>query len=206
MKKGWILCLILAVTLLGCSSTALQNVGDGKVDEVEASIIRVSVGAALTAFPQAIAPAYAVSTALLQGVDAGQLVELGGLQAAAESKIDKLDLQPNERQSAIELYGVIKAEIKARLDKLGVAAPEQRLVVVRTIIQIVKEAAGARLGLNVQKSTRYFDTLQKRLVEQAESNRREFIASAGFDPTHTTVIIDRLDDIYLSDPIPCCYH
>ena len=142
MKKI-IFILLLALAMTGCAMT--QNLGDGKVDEVEASVIRVAVGGALAAYPAAIAPAYAVSTAVLQFMDGSEAVDLSMLESKAGDEINKLQLTDLEKQSAIDLLGVVKANIKAELTKAGITDPDAKLVVVKTVLEIIKESAKARL-------------------------------------------------------------
>lgn len=137
-----------ALCLTGCGGCSSENstIGDGQVDAVEAATIQVAVGLAMTAAPETIAPAYAVSTGLLALLDGQQLVTLAGLDGAIAEKINQLELSQVERQSAFDLVTLIRAKLRSKLDAAGVPEAD-RFVVVQAVVQIVHDSAAARLGV-----------------------------------------------------------
>jgi hypothetical protein len=143
MKKIAYLLLPLLM-LFGCSGKS--TIGDGQVDEVEAASIRVAVGMAFQARPDTIAPAYAVSTALLAGMKVGAAVELPSLDGIIAKEVALLKLDPLTAANFDDLITLVKAKIKAQ-----VALPNlpdiQKMVVVKQVVEIVQQSAAVRLGI-----------------------------------------------------------
>jgi uncharacterized protein YceK len=137
--KRFVLMLII-VLLAGCSTVTL----DGDIDPVESAAIRVAVGLAMSASPQTVLPAYAVSTALLAILEGSETAPLDTFDAAINAEADKLELTDMERASFDELIKLVRAETMRRLN-LPEIDTEQKLVIVKTVIQIVREAALARI-------------------------------------------------------------
>ena len=140
MKK-----IILAIMFLlicsGCST-----IGNGVLDPIESGTIRLAVGAAMTSEPKLVIPAYAVSTALLVILDGTETSTLGMIETALEAEVKKLNLVQAEREIFMDLVAVVKADIEKRINLPGIEA-EQKIVVIRSIIQIVRDAAYARISM-----------------------------------------------------------
>lgn len=147
MKKKILmfLSLILSFALFGCIGCSENcTIGDGQVDEVESAVIKVAVGAALTAMPETVAPAYAVSTGLLTLLDGSEATTLGEIDAALSEKLDELKITESEKQSVLDLVGLVKAKIVMETEKTGIAENE-KIVVVKTIVGIVQSTSASRL-------------------------------------------------------------
>jgi len=135
--------VMLCFMLAGCNGVS-SNVGDGQVDAVEAATIRLAVGAAMSAKPETVVPAYAVTKTLLAVMDGSEAVKVGDLEAALDDRIDTLNLTPLERQSVSDLVALVKANI---VDRISGISPDLKLVVVRAVIEIVHDSAAARLQM-----------------------------------------------------------
>ena len=136
---------VFVMFMNGCAARP-STLGDGRVDAVEAGTIRVAVGAAMMAAPETIAPAYAVSTALLLAIDSGDVVALSGLSEKVDSAMAGLELTEAEKAGANDLIALVRAKIREELG-LTEITEAQRLIVVRTVLEIVRSAAAARLGV-----------------------------------------------------------
>lgn len=138
------LMVIFMVALMGCvgSDSGVVKI-DGNVDAVEASLIRVAVGAVFMSKPELAVPAYALSTTLLNQLQVGA-VPLAGLEAYAKEKVDELEATPMEKASMMDLVTLVKAEIYGKIDLPELDAGK-KLVVVQQILTIVKESAAARI-------------------------------------------------------------
>lgn len=143
MAKKIFACLFLLGFLSACATQG-GTIGDGYIDEVESAGIRVAVGLAMTAMPETIVPAEYVSKALLAVMEGDEIVTLDFLDNMLYQEIGKLDLTPVERASFSELVSLAKAKIKSEIS-VNIPDPGQRLVVVRTVVQIIYDAAHARL-------------------------------------------------------------
>jgi hypothetical protein len=144
---GWlmlILAVLAAASLLMTAGCAGKNLGDGQVDAVEAATIRVAVGMSMSTRPETVVPAYAVTKTLLAVMDGPEAVPLKDLEAAMNDRIDALDLTPMEKAAVMDLAALVKVNIEARLSGL---APDLKLVVVRSVIEIVHETAAYRLNM-----------------------------------------------------------
>ena len=142
---GIILATLIALLFSGCQSTG-GNIGDGRVDAVEAAAIRVAVGAVMTASPEVIAPAYAVSSILIRRLDGSEIATLDDMSAALKNATDELGLIGAERASFLELAGLVRAKIISDLNLPDMDAG-QKLVVIRSVVEIVQAAAAMRIGL-----------------------------------------------------------
>lgn len=134
-----------AVLVSGCAG---KNLGDGQVDAVEAATIRAAVGVSMSARPETVVPAYAVTKTLLAVMDGPEAVPLKDLEAAMIGRIEALNLTPMEKAAVMDLAAMVKMNIEARLSGL---APDLKLVVVRSVIEIVHETAAYRLNMTKAK-------------------------------------------------------
>jgi len=140
---------VYLLCLSGCSgSNGRSTLGNGQVDQVEAATIRVAVGLAFTARPDTLAPAYAVSTALLAVLaqDTGETILAVAIDTALTAKLDELHLDAATKASVQDLALLVKAQTLAQLGSVNLAAAEKK-VVVREVIAIVQQTAAARLGV-----------------------------------------------------------
>ena len=141
MNMVTFLLVLIVCALTGCVTS---NVGDGKVDAVEAATIRAAVGVSMSARPETVVPAYAVTKALLAVMDGPEAVLLKDLEPELDDRIDALNLTPMEKAAVLDLVAVVRVNIEARLSGL---APDLKLVVVRTVIEIVHNTAAYRLNM-----------------------------------------------------------
>jgi uncharacterized protein YceK len=132
------LLIALMIFMAGCTTM------NGTLDPTETATIRVAVGLAMTAEPKTVIPAYAVSTALLAILDGSEITTLDVLDSAVDEEINKLDLTAVERASFLELVALVKARIIQQLNLPDIDIA-QRIVIVKNIIQIVRDASIARI-------------------------------------------------------------
>ena len=142
--KSLVIALCSVLFLSACNPNGGSSIGDGKVDIVEAAVIQVAVGAAMSAKPELIAPSYAVSTALLTMLDASTITSPSMLETVLGKEIDKLNLDPLTRQSVRDLVALIKAKIVQELNLTD--APNTKMIVLKQIVQIVHDTAAARIN------------------------------------------------------------
>jgi hypothetical protein len=142
MKRMIVLLLLWAVTLTACGQS---TIGNGQVDPVEEAALQVAVGAALSAYPQAAGPAYRVSYGLLLVLDADSKATPALLDAALAAETSRLHLDRQTAASFAELVQLIRAQVVATLQREQVQ-PDNRVVVLRQLIEIVNRAAKARIG------------------------------------------------------------
>jgi hypothetical protein len=137
--------LALMVIMLGaCTSGQSPIKIDGQVDEVEASLIKVAVGVAMSGMPETIIPAYAISTALMQS-NLNVITSVADLDTAISIEVKKLNLTKEEEASFMDLVMALKAGIRQRL---GGTPGYDHGVVIRAVIEIVNSAAKARLPVD----------------------------------------------------------
>jgi len=135
-----IIALLMVILMTGCATVDI----DGTVDPTETAMIRVAVGMAMTAEPDTVLPAYAVSTALLAIMDGTEVTSLDTLDKAVDEEINDLTLTTAERASFMELVGLVKVRIIQQINLPGLDATQQ-LVIVKNVIQIVRDASMARI-------------------------------------------------------------
>lgn len=139
------LIIVLLVVCSSCSCATTSTVGNGKVDPVEAATIQLAVGLALMSKPEAIIPAYGVSTALLAIMsDNITTVTVQLVEQSVAKEVAKLKLDPLTQQSFNDLIVLVKAEIITTIDTNNIQGSD-KLVVIREIIQIVHDSAEVRL-------------------------------------------------------------
>lgn len=141
--------ICLGVSLVGCieSGDGINGttIGDGKVDAVEAAEIRLAVGLAFAGHPEIVAPTYGIATAILAATGDQGAVDAAVIDGVIGREVAKLGLDPVTLQSFNDLVALAKAKIMAHLpdqaDRTG------RLVVVRDVVEIIRQAAAARMGI-----------------------------------------------------------
>ena len=149
---GLLLALVLLihiVFLFGCSGKANQpTLGDGQIDQVESAALQVAVGLAFTARPDTIAPAYAVSTALLATLDQAnaETALASAIDKAMEAKMAELNLDALTRQSVLDLAALIKAKTMEQIGGSDLI-PSEKKVVIHDVLAIVQQAAATRMGV-----------------------------------------------------------
>ena len=151
MKKllSVVMSLLLLVSLTSCTGTTgtssvVGNIGDGKVDEVEAASINLVVGAFLFANPKLIKPTYDVSSVFLAVIDIITITTVALLDGFLNSEVDKLNFDKVTTQSFKDLVKLVKAKMVQDLTISNI--PEsQKLVIVREVVSIVQQAAYVRL-------------------------------------------------------------
>ena len=139
--------LLLLITLTACfADKGASTLGNGQVDAVEAATLRVAVGLAFTARPDTALPAYTAATAVLVvlGKDS-ESVPASIIDQVIADKLNALNLDPATRASFNDLALLIKARIVEQLGTGSTGA--EKAVVVRDIVEIVRETAAARLEL-----------------------------------------------------------
>lgn len=143
-----LLCGLCLAFLFGCGKQQGATLGDGKVDQVEAATIQVAVGLAMTARPDTVAPAYAVSTAILAVLDADkeETTLAAAIDTALTAKLEELHLDAPTKASVQDLALLIRAQVMEQLSAANLPASEKR-VVVRDVIAIVQQTAASRLGV-----------------------------------------------------------
>ena len=141
-----LMCLVMAVAVLsGCAGC---KVGDGKVDIVEAGLIRVAVGVAMSSRPESVRPAYEVSTALLKVISPDYVSEASVNDLAIDRELDEIGLSGPERLAFMDLVALIRGII---IDQLKSSKTEgSRRVMLYDVLRIVRESAAARLALENQ--------------------------------------------------------
>ena len=147
------LALVLALVFsFGCTQPNETTIGNGKVDPVEAATVRVAVGMAFTARPDTVAPAYAVSDALLTMLDASrdQSALVTTINQTLAGETAKLNLDAGTAASFADLVALVEAQIVARLAEANITA-SQRMVVVRDIVAIVHDTAAMRMAGTVRQ-------------------------------------------------------
>ena len=125
-----LMCLVMAVMVLsGCAGC---KVGDGKVDVVEAGMIRVAVGVAMSSLPESVRPAYAVSTELLKVVGTDYVTDASAIDLAIDRELDAIGLSGQERLAFMDLVAAIRGIIIDQIKSSPTA--ESRRVVIAEVL------------------------------------------------------------------------
>jgi hypothetical protein len=154
IMKNLINLIITCVTLslFACANNT-STIGNGKIDPVELATINLAVGVAFSTNPQAIVPAYGVSTALLAVMNSNAAaVSVEVIEATIKKEVQQLKLDPLTQQSFNDFVVLVKAEIATIIKKENIQGSAERLVVIKDVIQIINKSAEARLQLNIKKS------------------------------------------------------
>ena len=144
----YIISILICLVLSGCAGTSQTGLitVDGKLDETEAALIGLTVDAALAAKPSAVAPAYAVSAALLASKDVvlGQSVLVSYLDTVIKAEVDKLGLTPAGIADFNRLVVIVKSKIKLDLEVQGISEKD-KLVFVFDVVKVVNDVAKSRM-------------------------------------------------------------
>jgi len=140
---------LLAILILACLALVAccqdsSTIGNGKVDPIEEAALQLAVGSAMTAYPQATAPAYLVSTALLELIATDQEATADQLDQVVAVQVDKLDLDQPTRASFLDLVRLIRLKIAQTLASENIT-DDKLVVVIRQLLEIVQRTAKARM-------------------------------------------------------------
>ncbi|MBV5346659.1 hypothetical protein JZU46_00280 [bacterium] len=142
--------IFICLALMSCVANT-STIGNGKVDTIEKAEISLAVGIAFRVHPEAIIPAYGVSTALLAIMTDGVApVTLDLVEKSVAKEVTKLKLDSLELQSFNDLLVIVKEQIKVTINTNNIVDVSAQLVVVKDIIQIVHDSAAARLNLKLE--------------------------------------------------------
>ena len=149
MKKfvAMILTTIISMFVLtGCGSSTSSTLGNGKIDPVEKATLNVAIGAAMSAYPAAIEPAYIVSGALLVALG-GDNAEMASITTVVDNviaeQVNKLDMDKATKASFNDLVALIRIKVESILLTEKIESTNT-YVVVKDLVKIINEAAAAR--------------------------------------------------------------
>jgi len=137
--------LLAGVMSSGCVATNNTTIGNGRVDALETATLKVAIGLAMSEKPEAIKPAYEVTSALL-GLTKNNIAILSDTDSVIALELNKLELDPMTKASVMELAALTKEYIITILNGEGIPT-DQRYVVAIDLIKIVNEAAKTRLDM-----------------------------------------------------------
>lgn len=140
--------LVIGFAIGGCiptGGTGATTIGNGRVDPIEAATLRMAVGLAMNQKPEAIKPAYFVSSALLSMTKDNTAI-LNDVDSVIAVELNKLDLDAMTKASVMELAGLIKEYVITILNGEGIKV-DQRYVVAIDLIKIVNEVAKSRMDM-----------------------------------------------------------
>lgn len=136
--------LALSLIISSCAKDGGTTVGDGTFDQKEQAYFRVAVGASLTAFPAAAAPAYLVTTAILSVASVENTADNIALIALVDSQVGGVDIDESLRPSLVDFMELLKADLLSTLDG-NLIPSSDRLAIVKQMLAIVQTSAKARM-------------------------------------------------------------
>lgn len=133
--------------MAGCTAQNRSTLGDGVFDHAEQSKVQLAVGLTMGTLPETVAPAYAVSSALLasKDIDLTGIVEVSDLEGVVKKEVDKLNLDPYTLATMNDFMVSIKANLDMQFDVPGITK-EQKYVIFWQFVSIVNRSAKARIG------------------------------------------------------------
>lgn len=141
MKSAFAVLSILFILLANGCKENVTTIGNGKVDVIEAATIQVAVDLALTSHPEAVEPAYKVSSELLK-VLSSEAVIPSMLGSVLDKELGKLQLDPQTLVILSSLIETIESGIKA---EIGTSSNASKILVIRQVVQIVNNTAQAHI-------------------------------------------------------------
>lgn len=132
---------LATLTLAACESS---TIGNGQVDPIEEAALRMAVGVALDHHPEAALPAYRVADGLLLVLDPERQATAGELDTALAAELQRLDLDPAALASFLALAALIRLQVIATLKQEQIA-PDKRVVILRQLVEVVRQTAASRL-------------------------------------------------------------
>ncbi len=146
MKNLFLVLIGFMFTLSSCNQVNIQStIGNGKIDPVEKATMQLAVGMAMNEKPNSIIPAYMVTNELISlNNDNNNVTSIEEYNLFVRKQIDILNLDPMTKQSAIDLYVLIREIIIQTLKNEGISE-DQRYIVIMDIVKIINKSAKDRL-------------------------------------------------------------
>jgi hypothetical protein len=147
MKNLFLTLIVFMFSLSSCNQISTQStIGDGKLDPIEKATIQLAVGIAMNEKPDSIIPAYMVTNELiaLNNNTDNNVSTLEEYNLFVRKQIDSLDLDIKTKQSAIDLYILVKEIIIETLKSEGISE-DQKYIVIMDIVKIINQSAKDRL-------------------------------------------------------------
>lgn len=147
-KKLVALCLVgMLFIVSGCAKgTGIggTTIGDGKIDLIEASVIKLSIMNALSTKPELAEPAYQVSLAILVNLNStDQLVMPEHVDQILTEEIEKLHLSMETKQAVILLASMIKNSLIQYLN--NTPNTSNKLVLIKQVVQMVNVISASQV-------------------------------------------------------------
>lgn len=142
MKK-LISLVVLLFLMAGCAGSQ-SNIGDGKFDPKEQAYFKLAVGVAMTARPETAPAVYVISEAVLKVIEPRNVSSNEVLEGVIDYEVEKLKLTPGAKLVLLDLVNLLKVEMFSVLDTENINI-DDRLVVVKQMLQIINESARARI-------------------------------------------------------------
>ncbi len=139
-KVRAILSLFLMFAVVGCA-----GLGDGQVDIVEGSILRIAVGSAMDTFPQSVAPAHRLADAVLDKITSDSQVPLSVLDEFVIDELQDIGLPDDEKIICLVFINEMRSLIIEEIGSAGGNPSGQNIIVINDIMEIVKTAAESRM-------------------------------------------------------------
>jgi len=145
MKNLFLTLIIFMFSLTSCNQIQ-STIGNGKLDPIEKATIQLAVGIAMNEKPDSIIPAYMVTNELiaLNNNTNNSVFTLEEYNLFVRKQVDSLDFDPMTKQSAIDLYVLVKEIIIGTLKSEGISE-DQKYIIVMDIVKIINQSAKGRL-------------------------------------------------------------
>jgi len=147
MKNLFLTLIIFMFSLTSCNQINIQStIGNGKLDPIEKATIQLAVGIAMNEKPDSIIPAYMVTNELiaLNNNTNNSVFTLEEYNLFVRKQVDSLDFDQMTKQSAIDLYVLVKEIIIGTLKSEGISE-DQKYIIVMDIVKIINQSAKGRL-------------------------------------------------------------
>lgn len=144
MKNLFLTLIVFMFSLTSCNQIQ-STIGNGKIDPIEKATIQLAVGIAMNEKPDSIIPAYMVTNELIALNNTNNNVStLEEYNLFVRKQVDSLDFDPMTKQSAIDLYVLVKEIIIETLKSEGISE-DQKYIIVMDIVKIINQSAKGRL-------------------------------------------------------------
>ena len=140
------LCMLFSLVLAGCSSTTpvFNNIGDGKIDAVEAASLNLVIGLYMDKNNSVIKPAYYISSILIDLIDNKTIISADEIDSFIIKEANKTKIDKETLNMINDLVVLIKAKVSSDLQSMNLSSND-KLVLVVEILKIIQTASEARI-------------------------------------------------------------
>jgi hypothetical protein len=140
-----VLLIVSLAFFMACAGQSMVTI-DGKIDQMEESLIRLGADAAMTAKPDMTQEVYDITGAMLPVMASTSVMAEGMIAELIREEAIKAGIMPAEAETLVSMAYMMQSAMIAKVGAEKAALVLGKGAIVRDIIKIIHDQAGRRLA------------------------------------------------------------